>query len=123
MSDLTFNQLKAAMIANGIATDAISVIYGKVIIDVGAVLGSDCSSLSQKGVVKFLAKLLDAAIKAQATINQGKILGQRLAAFSSQALPDKQFAVITFTLKTQHELSSVTNIIGGGAGLPAKKSS
>lgn len=110
------------MIENGIAANAIFVIYGKVIIDIGAVVNSKVSDLEQPGVVKFLTRLLEASIKAQASFNQSKIPGQKLAAFSSQLALNEQFASTTITVKSKHELSSMTNVIGGGVGLPVKVS-
>ena len=118
-SDLTFNELKIALVANNIPDAAICIIYGKLIIDVGAVLGSGCTSLRQKGVIEFVAKLLDAAMQAQAAANQKKLTGEQLAAFSSELSLNSQFAITAIVFKTQHEVSSAIKIIGGGIGLPS----
>lgn len=116
--DLSFEQLKAAMIANGIAAEAIFAAYGRVIIDVGLVNGSDVSSLDQQGLIKFITKLLTVCVTAQTALNQTLSVNQKLNCFSLQLTVNSQFATSSFQIKTLHELASTTQVIGGGAGLP-----
>lgn len=121
VADLSFNQLRMALAEGGIDDKAIFLVSGRLMIDVGAVLGNDCSSLSQKGVIKFLTKLLDASIIAQVVTNQNKSRSQKLVSFSSQDFLDGQFGTTVFTFRARHEINSMTRIIGGGVGLPAPK--
>jgi hypothetical protein len=112
VADLTFNQLRMALTESGIADRAISSVSGKIMIDVGEILNSNCSSLGENGVAKFLTKLLNAAILAQAIPNQKRALGQKLIAFSSQVSTSGDFAVTTFTIKGMHQLNSLVSFFG-----------
>jgi hypothetical protein len=78
IDDLTWQQLQTAIAVN----NAITVSGGKVVIDVSLVTGDTIGSLSDKGVIEFCHKLLNAAYKAQTAANQNIATGQRLNSFS-----------------------------------------
>lgn len=113
-TDLTFDQLKAAMIANGVNASAISVVNAKVIIDVGLILGTNTVSLASPGVVKLIAKLSDYCIEAQENFNQNKEDGEKLASFTveSDAVPDNGFVQVSHKVTAHYKLNSTTQIMG-----------
>lgn len=112
--DLTFEQLKTAMVANGINANAISLVNNKVVLDIGAVLGSSVNSLTNAGVVKFITKLLEYCIDAQTAINEQKQLGEKLASFSIQtySTPANGSLPVTHSVTAHYQLNSTTRIVG-----------
>jgi hypothetical protein len=79
ITDLTWEQLNTALGGAG----KVSVVGGKVTIDVGAVTGDVIDVLTKAGVVEFCSKLLEAAARAQATVNEGAVAGERLNSFAA----------------------------------------
>lgn len=114
ITDLTWEQLKAAMVTNGIDATAIAVVGGKVLIDAGLVIGSTADALTDAGVVKFVGKILENAAKAQTTANEGQTAGERLSAIGAQVTgtPAAGFVPVTRSVNLRYELSSVANIVG-----------
>jgi len=56
--------------------------YGaRVVIDISVLFGRDITYESDTGVIESLLKLRELAVKAQATVNQGKVAGEKLNAF------------------------------------------
>lgn len=111
--DLTFSQLKAAMVDSGIAAEAISIFNNRLVLNVGLVINKQVNDLNQSGCIAAFTKILNAGLKAQTTANIGKQTGERLAAFSAQTVLLGEFAVATYILATRYELNSAKNVIGG----------
>lgn len=110
LTDLTWQQLAAQLPANAIAVDA----SGKVIVDIGVVLGSTADALSDAGVVKFFNVMFSAANKAQLTANTDQIDGEKLAAFNPATIGGNANGYITLTRQfvCRSELATATNIVG-----------
>jgi hypothetical protein len=111
INDLTWQQLQDAL---GIA-GAITVTSEKVLIDVSLIADATIDSLSDKGVLKFLDKLLDACQEAQTTVNAAQAAGERLAAFSPPTIgaPSSTGLVpVTRTVGFRYVLDSATSIQG-----------
>jgi len=109
--DLTWQQLQDALGTAG----AITVVSGKVVIDVGLVGGLTADSLSDNGVIKFLDKLLDACQDAQSTANTAQTTGERLAAFTPPTIgaPSSAGLVpVTRSVSFRYVLDSTTSIQG-----------
>lgn len=79
IDDLTWEQLNTALGGSG----KISVVSGEVIIKPGIVNADTINALSSTGVVEFCSKLMEAAFRAQTTVNQGQATGERLNAFAN----------------------------------------
>lgn len=111
ITDLTWQQLQDAI---GI-TGAITVVSGKVVIDVGLIAGATIDGLSDTGVIKFLDKLLEAGYDAQVSANTSQTTGERLAAFSNATIgaPSSAGLVpVTRTVGFRYLLDSATTIQG-----------
>lgn len=106
ITDLTWQQLLTAL---GIA-NAITVVNGRVMIDVGLVTGDTHDALSDSGVVEFMHKLREGCSSAQSTINNGIAVGQRLAAFppSTATSPTNGFVTVTQQVVTRVPLNFST---------------
>lgn len=78
--DLSWDELNNALTANGI-TNAVSVVDGKVMIDVGAVTGDSTPALTNEGVVEFLYKVRESAGVAARLANETLDAGDQLNSF------------------------------------------
>lgn len=79
IDDLTWEQLNTALGGTG----KIAVTGGNVVITPGTINGEVVDTLDKKGVIEFLSKLMEAAVRAQSTVNQNAPTGERLAAFAN----------------------------------------
>ncbi|MBD2571348.1 hypothetical protein [Anabaena lutea] len=79
-TDLTWTELQAALTAKGLP-NAVVVSGGKVMIDVGVIVGEATEQLTDEGVCETLFKLRDAAGAAQETVNETLLEEERLTSF------------------------------------------
>ncbi|MEH1795874.1 MULTISPECIES: hypothetical protein [unclassified Nostoc] len=79
-TDLTFQELETALAANGL-TNALTVISGKLYVDISVVNGVTVADLTVEGVAELLYKLRIAAGKAQTTVNTPLATGEQLASY------------------------------------------
>ena len=88
-TDLTWAELNTALIANGYS-NAVVVSNGKVIIDIGVLVGESIDALTDGGVCETLYKLRDAAGVAHTTANTSLPTGEKLLSFPgySYSSPD-----------------------------------
>jgi hypothetical protein len=93
INDLTFAQLNTALGGSG----KIAVSSGKVVIDVGGVTGDTIDDLADQGVVELLSKLLEAASRAQTTVNENQAVGERLNAFPAPTFGGTQNGTVSVT--------------------------
>lgn len=112
LNDLTWQQLQ-----DQLPTGAITVVSGKVVIDVSIVSALTADALSDQGVVKFFSMLFTAANKAQTAANATQTDGEKLAAFSPATIGNNANGFITLTrpFVCRSELATATNIIGTNA--------
>lgn len=109
ITDLTFQQLLDQLPANSFTVAA-----GKVTLDLSVLTGNTIDGLTDKGVIKALNLLLDAAQKAQAAVNVGQAVGERLAAFPVPNFGNvaNGYATTTRTFVSRSEVATAVNIIG-----------
>ena len=109
LNDLTWQQLADQLPAN-----SITVVSGKVTIDVSVAAGITADAMTDTGVVKFFSFLFTAANKAQITANATQAQGEKLAAFSPATIGSNADGYITLTrpFVCRSELATATNIIG-----------
>jgi hypothetical protein len=90
ISDLTWQQLNTELVALGY-NNAVAVSGGKVMVDVGVIVGESVDALTDSGVTEFIFKVRQAAGKAQATVNATVEDDEQLQAFPafSYAQPDE----------------------------------
>jgi len=82
ITDLTWQQIQTALTAMNVNyAGAISVVGGKVVIDVETITGEPSSAMTAEGVVEFIYKFRDAAGQAQLTVNTNQAAGEQLNAF------------------------------------------
>lgn len=81
LRDLSFLQLSQRLPSNALVLGAAGSLDGKLCIDIAALTGDAIDELSDTGVVEFVAKLLDAAERAQTAANVNLPVGDRLNAF------------------------------------------
>ncbi|ACC80345.1 hypothetical protein [Nostoc punctiforme] len=79
-TDLTFQELETALAANGL-TNALTVISGKLYVDISVVNGVTVADLTVEGVAELLYKLRIAAGNAQSTVNAALSTGEQLASY------------------------------------------
>ncbi|MBC7971542.1 MAG: hypothetical protein H7Z11_15710 [Verrucomicrobia bacterium] len=79
IDDLTWDQLNIALGGSG----KIAVVAGEVVIKPGVINADTLDAITDPGVVEFCSKLLEAAVRAQATVNQAQATGERLSAFAT----------------------------------------
>lgn len=109
LTDLTWQQ-----VAQQLPADAITVVDGKVMVDVGTTTGNVIDALTDGGVVKFFSILFSAANKAQIAANQTQDDGEKLTAFSPATIGAAADGFVTLTrpFVCRSELGTATNIIG-----------
>lgn len=109
LNDLTWQQ-----VADKLPAGAITVVGGKVTIDVGIVNAATIDALTDTGVVKFFSMLFTAANKAQTDANASQADGEKLNAFSPATIGSNANGYITLTrpFVCRSELATATNIIG-----------
>lgn len=112
LTDLTWQQL-----ADKLPAGAITATNGKVMIDVGNIIESDATALTNDGVIKFFSMLFTAANKAQTDANADQVDGEKLSAFSPATIGANANGYITLTrpFVCRSELATATNIIGTNA--------
>lgn len=79
-TDLSWQEVQDELTAMGY-TDAVAVVGGKIMIDVGVITGESVTAMTQEGVVEFLYKFRQGAGLAQTTANESQIEGEQLASF------------------------------------------
>jgi len=109
LTDLTWQQLAAQLPAN-----SITVVSGKVTIDVSVASDITADALTDAGVIKFFSFLFTAANKAQTAANTSQVQGEKLAAFNAATIGSNAEGYITLTrpFVCRSELATATNIIG-----------
>lgn len=110
ITDLTWQQVQDALGVTG----GITVTSSKVVINVETILGSTTDALSDAGVLKFLNKLLDACLDAQATANTNQATGEKLNSFGTPtygAITNGN-VLVTRTVRLNAQLESATTISG-----------
>lgn len=109
ITDLTWQQLQDKLPAG-----SITVVSGKVTIDVGILCGITADAMTDTGVVKFAASFLNAAQQAQSTVNEGQTTGERLSAFNpvTNGNVANGYINLTRTFNYRSELASATNVVG-----------
>lgn len=109
LSDLTWEQLAAKL-----PTNAISIVSGAVVINVGLVNGSTVDQITDTGVIKFFSLLFTAANKAQTDVNTSVEDGEKLSAFAPATIGGNSNGYITLTrpFTCRSELATAVNIIG-----------
>lgn len=119
VTDLTWQQINDAFAAQNPGVDVvpITVISGKVYIDLSILNDTSISVPTQAGVIKALTRLFDLARVSQETANTGKTTGEKLTAFPTPTFGTlaNGFAPITRTLTARAVLSSATQIVGTNA--------
>ena len=75
-TDLTFEQIAAALPANSVVVES-----GDVKISISALTGDPVAALTDEGVIEAIYKLLQGCTAAQATSNETAADGEALAAF------------------------------------------
>lgn len=115
ITDLTWEQLNTELGGAG----KITVSGGNVIISPSAVTGDTIDALTKGGVIEFLSKLLEAAARAQTTVNQGQAVGERLAAFPAPQYGGvaNGYVTVTQSMTARVSVNPATQsvIIGAGA--------
>lgn len=114
VTDLTFEQLKTTMVANGINTNVLVLANNRVMLDVSALIGSNVNALSLPGVVKLVVRLLHFCVKTQNSINEQQVLGEKLTSFGvkSDSIPFDESVPVTHSVTAHYKLNSTTQIVG-----------
>lgn len=86
-------------------------------INLSVLTGYSITSSQSKGVIKALTRLLEAARLAQEKLNEGKPVGERLAAFPAPTIGNQTNGQVPFERRivSRVELASATSIIGATA--------
>lgn len=121
ITDLTWSQLNQALIELNGGTGIIETNDSDfaTVINVGKTLGYpptlNDNSQGTYGVIRFMARLLDACRLAQETVNQGQSVGERLAAFPAPTpgATTGGYAALTRSMTGRHDLTSSNKVIGG----------
>lgn len=112
-SDLTFQELKAALPANGVVvSNGTTALPAGVYINAGAVAGQTIDELTDTGVVETFVKLLNGANKAQTDANVNLTAGNRLNAFATPT-----FSNPTLDATSGQYTASITLAVTGRAPL------
>lgn len=109
LTDLTWQQLQ-----DKLPTGTITVVSGKVVIDVSLVNGATVDALTDSGVVKFFSMLFTAANKAQIDANVTHADGEKLTTFSPATIGTNAGGYITLSrpFVCRSELATAVNIVG-----------
>lgn len=109
ITDLTCQQWQAQLPAG-----SLTVVSGKVMMDLGVVSGLTIDALTDPGVIKVLTVLLNAGLAAQTSVNTGQVAGERLAAFGVPTSGSivNGYAPTTRPFTSRSEVATATNVVG-----------
>lgn len=116
ITDLTYDQLNAALgVDNAIYVGEDPLGNIGVLISVSLINGEVANTLSEKGTIKLLTRLMAACRKAQETLNEGQAAGEKLDAFpeavSSGVVVDG-YVQQTSAIKSRIAVATATEIVG-----------
>lgn len=119
ITDLTWQQISDELPPGAIQISPTGLPPGEagsteVVINIGQLIAAPTNDITDVGVVKALALLLDAALNAQANANAGQLSGERLIAFPAVTVGNitNGYVSMTRSVVARHQLITATNIIG-----------